>query len=188
MSMRLDQIALCFAAVLPFTIASTANAMRQYEPNHRRFVQRDSAGYGDGLNLHEYVRSSPTNFVDPSGEACTASWGQHCGSCRDSLMCAQDCMDYWCCVHDRCYGKAGSYDVFGFLRALYRGDIKECDEKICVGMYYCGAVNREAQAYRGLVYILFRCYRFLGTSGGSFQAPSPGTLGEYGCRICPPAV
>lgn len=40
---------------------------RHYHPGQGRFIQRDSLGYVTGLNLYEYVRSSPTRYVDPSG-------------------------------------------------------------------------------------------------------------------------
>ncbi len=40
---------------------------RTYDPLHGRFVQRDPAGYIDGMNLYEYVESLPTRYVDPLG-------------------------------------------------------------------------------------------------------------------------
>ncbi len=40
---------------------------RAYDPIHGRFLQRDPAGYVDGMNLYEYVRSRPTRWVDPGG-------------------------------------------------------------------------------------------------------------------------
>ena len=40
---------------------------RSYSPSLGRWLQRDPLGYVDGLNLYEYVRSSPMNFVDPLG-------------------------------------------------------------------------------------------------------------------------
>jgi YD repeat-containing protein len=43
------------------------NRARHYDPHHGRWLQRDPAGYVDGMNLYEYVRSRPTVFVDPSG-------------------------------------------------------------------------------------------------------------------------
>jgi len=42
---------------------------RQYHPLLGVWTGRDPAGYVDGLNLYQYVAGSPTNFVDPSGEA-----------------------------------------------------------------------------------------------------------------------
>lgn len=49
------------------------NRARQLHPGLGRFVQRDPAGYIDGPNLYELVRSSPTVYLDPSGEGiyCT---------------------------------------------------------------------------------------------------------------------
>jgi RHS repeat-associated protein len=40
---------------------------RAYHPTLGRFLQRDPAGYHDGMNLYEYVRSTPTLSTDPSG-------------------------------------------------------------------------------------------------------------------------
>jgi RHS repeat-associated protein len=40
---------------------------RYYDPVKGRFLQRDPIGYVGGVNLYEYVQSSPTNLVDPSG-------------------------------------------------------------------------------------------------------------------------
>jgi len=38
---------------------------RYYDPLKGRFLQRDPAGYIAGMNLYEYVESSPTFWVDP---------------------------------------------------------------------------------------------------------------------------
>ena len=44
---------------------------RFYDPRSGRFISRDPLGYVDGMNLYEYVQSSPPNNVDPLGQdAC----------------------------------------------------------------------------------------------------------------------
>ncbi len=43
------------------------NRARHYASKHGRWLQRDPLEYVDGMNLYEYVRSSPTTGVDPSG-------------------------------------------------------------------------------------------------------------------------
>jgi len=40
---------------------------REYHPGLGRFLQRDPAGYVDGLNLYAYVANNPLAYVDPSG-------------------------------------------------------------------------------------------------------------------------
>lgn len=40
-----------------------------YHPTLGTFIERDPIGYGDGMNLYEYVGSNPVNFVDPMGLA-----------------------------------------------------------------------------------------------------------------------
>jgi RHS repeat-associated protein len=40
---------------------------RTYAPKLGRFIQRDPAGYVDGMDLYEYLRSSPTSKIDPFG-------------------------------------------------------------------------------------------------------------------------
>jgi hypothetical protein len=44
---------------------------RQYDPERGRFLQRDPAGYADGLNLYEYARGAPASLVDPLGLEAT---------------------------------------------------------------------------------------------------------------------
>ena len=50
--------------------ADVAQARRHYVPGHGRWLQRDPAGYVDGMSLYEYVSSRPTVLSDPTGE-----WG-----------------------------------------------------------------------------------------------------------------
>ena len=43
------------------------NRARHYDPMHGRWLQRDPAGYVDGMSLYKYVKSQPINRADPFG-------------------------------------------------------------------------------------------------------------------------
>jgi len=56
---------------------------REYDARHGRFLQRDPAGYVDGMNLYQYAGSNPTAKADPTGkweadvhEKLTSTWAQ----------------------------------------------------------------------------------------------------------------
>ena len=52
---------------------------RTYDPGLGRWIERDPAGHGDSLNLYEYVKTSPSNLIDPLGLGITWTFKQ----CRD---------------------------------------------------------------------------------------------------------
>ena len=60
------------------------NRARMYNPTMGRFLQRDPIGHVDGMNLYQYVRSTPATYVDPTGQfgksqhidITTAAWNQ----------------------------------------------------------------------------------------------------------------
>ncbi len=47
---------------------------RYYDPASGRFVNRDPAGYGGGINLYAYCENDPVGWVDPAGK-CIGSPG-----------------------------------------------------------------------------------------------------------------
>jgi uncharacterized protein RhaS with RHS repeats len=58
-------LALTAGLVIPALLPQSAHGM--YDPQHGRWLQRDPAGYVDGMNLYEYVNSKPTIADDPLG-------------------------------------------------------------------------------------------------------------------------
>ena len=62
---RTSLLSMPFAALLVLCAATAAPAM--YHPTLGRFVQRDPAGYTDGMGLFEYVQGAPLDSVDPAG-------------------------------------------------------------------------------------------------------------------------
>jgi RHS repeat-associated protein len=49
---------------------------RTYSPKLGRFVQRDPSGFGDGMNLYEFLAGRPTTRTDPSGRAYFVAIGE----------------------------------------------------------------------------------------------------------------
>jgi RHS repeat-associated protein len=43
---------------------------RYYKPSIGRFISRDPIGYGDGMNVYEYVKNNPVRYTDASGLEC----------------------------------------------------------------------------------------------------------------------
>jgi RHS repeat-associated protein len=48
---------------------------RYYDPASGRFLQRDPIGISGGLNVYEYVNSSPLSSIDPYGLFSWIDWG-----------------------------------------------------------------------------------------------------------------
>ena len=47
---------------------------RMYSPVLGRFLQRDPAGYVDGLNLYAYTMNNPLSYLDPDGLIARDAW------------------------------------------------------------------------------------------------------------------
>ena len=47
---------------------------RMYSAELGRFMQRDPAGYVDGLNLYAYCKNAPLNYTDPDGLVARETW------------------------------------------------------------------------------------------------------------------
>jgi RHS repeat-associated protein len=64
---------------------------RSYDSDAGRFLERDPIGFRGGINLYQYVRSNPTNRIDPSGttdNACTY-YKRNCDA--SGGLCIYDC-------------------------------------------------------------------------------------------------
>lgn len=62
----------------------SADAPAYHAPQLGRFVQRDRAGYVDGMSLSEHQRSRPTVLTDPGGER-SEKWGMPPCTCCCAL-------------------------------------------------------------------------------------------------------
>jgi hypothetical protein len=62
-----------------------SSAFGEYVPKLGRFLQRDPAGFRDGMNLYEYVGSRSTAFTDPTGQFLFAYSLQSASDMRDYL-------------------------------------------------------------------------------------------------------
>jgi len=60
-------ILLVLLAVVAFGGLLATDAQAVYHPRLGRFLQRDPAGYGDGMNFYEYVGGAPTSLRDSHG-------------------------------------------------------------------------------------------------------------------------
>jgi RHS repeat-associated protein len=75
---------------------------RAYSPYLGRFLQTDTIGFGDGMNLYAYVGGDPVNFTDPSGLAqedligCTRETTS--GSCVNKYGVEFICTDAGCFI------------------------------------------------------------------------------------------
>jgi len=58
---------------------------RSYSPTIGRWLERDPAGYVDGMGLYEYVHGGPITAVDPSG--LSTATGDRWWQDRDRLVC-----------------------------------------------------------------------------------------------------
>ncbi len=58
---------------------------RMYHASIGRFLQRDPAGYVDGVNLYAYVINSPLSFVDPSGTMLRGAANWIAGKAQSSM-------------------------------------------------------------------------------------------------------
>jgi len=102
---------------------------RYYDCETGRFMQRDPKGYVEGVNLYEYVGSSPVNFVDPLGlgilfgECCNSS-----GGVEWALMDQEEEGDE---PHGKWY-KLLPGECVGGRRGSNRGD---CDGMTCGGAF-----------------------------------------------------
>jgi len=94
---RLIAVLAGFAAIA--MVAADAQAI--YHPRMGRFMQRDPAGYRDGMNRFEYVRSNPLVLVDSYG--------------RQASQPAQDkskvCCKYTVDKHDTYWNRPGEWPV-----------------------------------------------------------------------------
>ncbi len=116
---------------------------REYDAKNGRFLQRDPAGYVDGMNLYEAFKNNPLRWVDPFGAKNTAAYQ------RDKAS------------HDQWYADfmdmLGVYDVTPETNALAddainlvkelsgrRQLIKELGGQIGAGIEIVGAFNDGA--------------------------------------------
>jgi RHS repeat-associated protein len=69
---------------------------RAYSPKLGRFLQRDPAGFADGMNLYEYVLSRPSTWVDPFGTEGETT--RRIVNIRDAVRRYSKAMEVWLAV------------------------------------------------------------------------------------------
>ena len=74
------------------------HGLRYYDPEIGRYLTRDPIGYGDGMNVYQYVGDNPINRVDPMGleakeDALQAVWDNTGGAFLSIVSAGQKWMN-----------------------------------------------------------------------------------------------
>jgi RHS repeat-associated protein len=113
---------------------------RYYDSKVGRFLQRDPIGFkGGDANLYNYVRSNPTNKIDPLGLKGCGPFGIHIGDpwglkpcCDDHDDCYEDCKDRSDCDKNFCSCLESKCSL------ITHGSREKCNGR---ARFYCNAVT-----------------------------------------------
>ncbi len=136
------------ATVLAFSLVLVVSSVAQatYTPALGRWLQRDPAGYVDGVNLYQYVQGRPTNLVDPLGEDSNQPCNkrtkdQKCQAAANSAL--HNCLKAWRAGGPGAPSRDSCFDTFDqSMDACRRGQPGTHNQKVMRGTEFTDCMGR----------------------------------------------
>jgi RHS repeat-associated protein len=151
---------------------------RTYSPTLGRFIQRDPIGYVDGMNLYEYVRSTPVNKIDFLGLAGLQ------GNSSPSIISADSAA--FPALPGYQEGVPNPLPPGGLVEVIIKGEEQPCGYIVPTGLTNCHASFTWKDLFGGgcLLFKLIVGDDPCKTTQGKIKGLKPGY--GYGLPPCPP--